>query len=168
MKSDVLSLTSSNEMIIAGCRNGQVYLYDIRQFNQKGILQQSSAICNILPLNSYYLIISSMQHQIQLWDLRFITKSKPILSFHGHVNEYAQHIDMTLNDTQSILIASGQDKYIRFWNINNGKQLDSLLLGPFNDIPISLCWNNLLTSKSSLYGLCIAERNTLYWCSSNK
>lgn len=131
-KSDVFAqgFDSTGNTLFNGSRDGMVRGVDLRANPREArdgshhpIIMQKSPVCCVKILHDdNYLVVSSFNGKIQRWDRRLV---RPVVAYGEHVNQYT-HLSFTLAQDYSLLIAGGQDKLLRIWDLRSGQLLQQL------------------------------------------
>jgi WD40 repeat protein len=112
------SNVTAKPVLLAGCRNGSISLWDLRSNRKAGEFYCLGSVCHMKKIRDCYLISSAMNHQLAMWDLRMIQsnggregkpeygfrKPKPVLTYEGHNNEY-RLIQFALDDSENFLVS---------------------------------------------------------------
>ncbi|KAH7675538.1 WD repeat-containing protein 21A protein [Dioscorea alata] len=159
LKSDVFSLQfdRSGNIVFCGLRKGAILPVDVRvrHFrslrNYAGYRSMSnevqedsnsssmpSAICSLAALKSdeKYLLGSSMDGCIQLFDLRLLRR--PVQSYTGHVNSHS-HLQLGVDPSESFFMSGGEDHFLRIWSIKTGELLFAKNFA--NATLNTICWS---------------------------
>ncbi|RDD40268.1 DDB1- and CUL4-associated factor 4 [Trichoplax sp. H2] len=143
-ESDVFSqaLSMQDPIIYNGTRGGVVQISDLRQANVVvSHVKHESSVSKIKLLNdNNYVLSSSVDGQIKLWDMR--TRSCVITMSHG-CDTYFMNQTFDLDNTESVVSSVGKDFAVRGWNLNNGEELYSFL--PDKCIPLEphlICYSH--------------------------
>lgn len=81
------------------------------------VLTNDVTIFDVRLINELQFIMSGYNNLLQLYDLRMINDN-PVVKYEHHYNVDKYHQINIYND---ILISSGSDDIVRFWNLYNGK-----------------------------------------------
>ncbi|CAJ0825818.1 7245_t:CDS:2 [Entrophospora sp. SA101] len=150
--SDVFSVDFDKNrpsILYAGCRDGQLRIFDIRSSYRKNtlygegpVIKQSSPICHLKQIGSWYIITDGMDGSLSLWDIRkdqngnnSNTRSpsrSPVMEFKGNVNSNNIRMGFAVNSNETIVSVAGQDKRVRFYSLSTGNAIRSPI-GPFED-----------------------------------
>nr|CAG8448432.1 4541_t:CDS:2 [Entrophospora candida]CAG8523726.1 3231_t:CDS:2 [Entrophospora candida] len=150
--SDVFSVDFDKNrpsILYAGCRDGQLRIFDIRSSYRKNsfygegpVIKQSSPICHLKQIGSWYIITDGMDGSLSLWDIRkdqngnnSNTRSpsrSPVMEFKGNVNSNNMRMGFAVNSNETIVSVAGQDKRVRFYSLSTGNAIRSPI-GPFED-----------------------------------
>jgi len=115
------SSSSSSSIVLFGCRNGEIHLWDTREKYSNIIYQHKNSIVAIHNLYSSGLVLTAnsdtdmILHDPRMWSKPFTTK------FPSYQNKYMRN-DVTVNPQGTIIAAGCKDNYVRLWNID-GKLL---------------------------------------------
>ncbi|KAF9524251.1 hypothetical protein CPB83DRAFT_774106 [Crepidotus variabilis] len=132
MKSDVFSISRRHYSIYAGCRNGSIERFDLRESSHSQILfdsrfdqQPRSSVLHLKCLRDNELLVCHQNGELVSFDLRFLASNakNPLQTFEGHVNSYLPTLGLAIDSYQNFLFAAGQDRRVRGWSLRNGIQL---------------------------------------------
>lgn len=87
------------------------------RINTKFVLKNDVGILDVRLINELQFVISGCDNLLNLYDLRMINDN-PVVKYEHHYNNGKYH---QINFYNDILISSGCDDIVRFWNIYNGK-----------------------------------------------
>ena len=171
--SDIFCIEFSHKSPVAylGCRNGNVMCVDIRgkhsKQNKPFIVTEkvrSSATCIKVMQDENYLMTSSIDGLIKMWDVRL---SKSVKEYVGNSNE-TKLIPFVMDSSENIMASAGDDGKTRIWSIQTCEQLKTI--DPANnssdkiDIPpICLGENWALTNNMMALGLGTEDKLMLYF-----
>ncbi|XP_057867377.1 uncharacterized protein LOC131074707 isoform X1 [Cryptomeria japonica] len=106
--------------------------------NPSDAIYMPTAVCSLAALQSddKYLLASSMNGTIKLWDRRLIERGS-VQSYEGNVNSHTM-IQIGVDPTESLLASGGEDGAIRLWNVKTGKLLHTEV--GFSSPVTTICW----------------------------
>ena len=122
-QSDIMTADFSNaHILLCGCRNGDVMLYDIRTSHKNTIkrfqhYKPATGIAKVKTLDMNQVIVSGLRSTLATYDLRYIKRSRPVVEFSGHDNEFDMQVN-SLAISNDILVASQATTGIRMWNLD--------------------------------------------------
>ncbi|XP_046913639.2 uncharacterized protein LOC124494505 [Dermatophagoides farinae] len=83
--------------------------------------RKNSRILDICKLDENRMIISATNHYLAQYDKRmFGRKAKPVVEYGKHYNTSHFH-QINIDRKRNLIISSGSDDIVRFWNIDNGQ-----------------------------------------------
>lgn len=129
--SDVMAVCQHSNTVFAGCRNGTIQLFDLRDSRTRGsnLLDNryqrkgSRFVSHINVIRDWELLISTSAGDLEMFDLRYSASSTPITTFVGHVNSVRNDLGITVDPSNEILLAAGEDRVVRGWSLKSGRPL---------------------------------------------
>ncbi|KAI8827230.1 WD40-repeat-containing domain protein [Fimicolochytrium jonesii] len=127
---------------INGCRNGNIYLFDLREtqthrpttVGAAGAISHvgtgffprahQAAVCALKTLEGARLVSAGIDGSTHMWDLR--NHATPILSFAGQVNSHLM-LNFAVDEGQHVIVAPGEDTHIRAWSLRTGALLSQTI-----------------------------------------
>ncbi|KAL1921829.1 uncharacterized protein VTP21DRAFT_10471 [Calcarisporiella thermophila] len=121
--------------LLAGCRDGRVMLFDVREPNrdlhESGASQKMrgqlairypSSVCEIQSVDGDHLYVGSgMDGALYLFDTRCLRNNHPprppLFSFNGHRNKLSLGLGFAVDSTGTGLAAAGNDGFIRLYTL---------------------------------------------------
>ena len=100
------------------------------------------------PTNPNQFVVSADESFLKLYDVRMFSRSKdgnyrvkPLINYSEHVSTHHIH-QINLDPTTGLLVCSGSDNMVRFWNISTGKMVH--IFQPFpivaNNYPVNVAY----------------------------
>ncbi|KAH9330258.1 hypothetical protein KI387_002366, partial [Taxus chinensis] len=105
--------------------------------NLSDAIYMPSAVCSLTVLHSddKYLLASSMNGTIKLWDRRLVGKGA-VQSYEDNINSHTM-IQIGVDPTETLLASGGEDSAVRLWSIKTGKLLHTAAVSS----PVTTaCW----------------------------
>ncbi|KAG6834608.1 hypothetical protein H0H93_008592 [Arthromyces matolae] len=173
-KSDVFAVRQHNNMIFTGCRNGSILRFDKRLdyhgqklYNDRFLNQQRTSVLHLETIADWQLLISHMNGDLMIFDLRFPRENSPLVQFRGHRNTYTQKLGIALDPSQEFLFAAGEDRQIRGWSVQSGQLLTPPYEQQNTDNPFAQTFPSVIETmqiSSEPEGLCLwaGHDRTLY------
>jgi len=131
-KSDVLAqcFEPTGNILFNASRDGKVRGVDLRADPKEArdgshhpILYDSSPVCCVRSLSDgNYLMTSSFGGKLQRWDRRL---TRPVMSFKEHSNQFSL-LSFTVVGDYSLVLAGGDDKLLRVWDLKSGHLLQQI------------------------------------------
>ncbi|KAG1872376.1 hypothetical protein DFJ58DRAFT_436736 [Suillus subalutaceus] len=125
--SDVFAVAQDNNIIYTGSRAGIVQRFDSRIASTKGdrifndpSTTQNNSVTNLKIFYDWQLLTSNIDGSLAMFDLRFPSNRKPIMSFTGNINSYTTKTPIAADPHEQFLFAAGQDRRIRLWSLRTG------------------------------------------------
>ncbi|CAG8478995.1 252_t:CDS:10 [Cetraspora pellucida] len=120
-----IKTNSDPSAIFAGCRDGRLLLFDVRCNPKKSspngdgpMIKQSSPICNLKQVSSWYVLSDGMDGSLSLWDIRNQRRSQsigestsPVFKYFGHVNSTNRRTGFAVNSNNSV-VAIGSSLFV--------------------------------------------------------
>ena len=111
--SDVFSVEylPLSQVLLSGCRDGSVRLYDTRtsckmkRSQASAELLHASSVCCIQALTTHTVLAADMSGGLKLWDLR---NRQCVQIYKGHRNSYT-HLQFSVDASSGLLCAAGED-----------------------------------------------------------
>lgn len=132
--------TTENNLLAAGGFDGNIYVTNINNVQTKDKKENSTeakkfpghqgvvSCCRFL--NPFYLISSSYDSVILLWDIN--SQGKSINSYHDHSNEVS---GLDVNDTNGNIFTTGSgDTTVKLWDIREKKACVATFKGPEGNV----------------------------------
>ncbi|XP_010492689.1 PREDICTED: DDB1- and CUL4-associated factor 4-like isoform X1 [Camelina sativa] len=128
------------------------------------IYMPSSLTClKTLKTSDQYLMASSMDGTIRLYDQRLVKRGVAVQTYEGHVNSHTR-IEFGIDPTEKFLLSGGEDCYTRIWSIKSGQLLSE---NKFSDsVPSVVCWSTDERQKdrkdSIMYGAWLGSHESIF------
>ncbi|OTF73437.1 hypothetical protein BLA29_006614, partial [Euroglyphus maynei] len=83
---------------------------------------RNSCILDIHKLGENRVIVSGSEHYLAQFDKRMFDRynAKPVIEYEKHYNTSHFH-QINIDRKRNLIISSGSDDIVRFWNIDNGR-----------------------------------------------
>lgn len=132
---------------------------DDRTYSHAKSMQMGSAICSMVLLHSdeTYLLASSMNGNIQLWDRRLVEKG-PVLSYEGNCNSHSM-LQLGIDPSETLFASGGEDCSIRIWSLRSGKLLQTISHLPS---PAYRVCSPIELGRSTTYGWSSTFKDNVY------
>eukprot|EP00898_Chlorokybus_atmophyticus_P009213 jgi/Chlat1/9293/Chrsp99S08495 len=151
-------------VILAGLRNGAIWTIDRRSRGGRGPkarMPGAVTALKALPGDDTYLVASSMDGTMRLWDRRMM---RVVLEYPGHRNTHMM-LPLAVDAKGHFIAAGGEDSQVRVWDVSSGKLLHSVdpLSGPgtaiafTHDVPSKAC--------GAEFGLWVGTNEALHFIS---
>lgn len=176
IESDVLAvdLCEVDSQFLAGCRNGSVRLYDIRDLSKiaqgascKIKFSHGDAVTNVRHIQHHNVLISGLGNKLRLYDLRYC-KENPrhgshLLEYHGYTNEYTIKHPLDVSADGSRIVIANDDNSLQFFDTWTGKRIQHDTLNAPSDTPVTgIKWDRSTQSLLVSGGTAVA-----YWAWNN-
>ncbi|KAK7028107.1 hypothetical protein VNI00_014922 [Paramarasmius palmivorus] len=127
--SDVFSLCNIEEDIIyAGCRNGQISRFDLRITGSKPdalrlpVSKSTPIYLSLLPIPKWEILVGRMDGELCTYDLRFVSttsETTPTRTFRGHVGGVDHRLGsgISVPPDSEYIFAAGDDGRLRCWSL---------------------------------------------------
>ncbi|RWS26613.1 DDB1- and CUL4-associated factor 4-like protein [Leptotrombidium deliense] len=121
-----LKFDSNGKTFFAGTNKGKIHRFDVNVKKEIQTLNlKTRSIVYLHPLqNSNQLIASCHENDLLLVDFRM--PNRHLLSYSGHVND-CKKIPVSVDEAMGIVCCEGKDSVVRFWSLQSGKLLHSLI-----------------------------------------
>ncbi|KDQ62614.1 hypothetical protein JAAARDRAFT_66305 [Jaapia argillacea MUCL 33604] len=136
-QSDVFAVHQNENLVLTGARNGWVKRFDMRIDSPHGqdLLQNKykdcrSSITYLNVINEWRLLTSTVNGDLEMFDLRFPNHTDPLMTFSGHINSYSMKLPVAIDPSSSFIFAAGQDSRVRAWSLHTGEILHPPQGGP--------------------------------------
>ncbi|KAL1195457.1 Katanin p80 WD40 repeat-containing subunit B1-like protein [Cardamine amara subsp. amara] len=108
--------------------------------NPSHVIYMPSSITCLKTLKTYdqYLMASSMDGTIKLYDQRMDKRGGAVQTYEGHVNSHSR-IEFGIDPSERFLISGGVDFYTRIWSIKSGQLLSENKFS--NSVFSAVCWS---------------------------
>ncbi|CAH8320194.1 unnamed protein product [Eruca vesicaria subsp. sativa] len=108
--------------------------------NPSHVFYMPSSITCMKTLKTYdqYLMASSMDGTIKLYDQRMVKGGVAVQTYEGHVNSHTR-IEFGIDPSETFLMSGGEDCYTRIWSIKSGQLLCENKFS--NCVPSVVCWS---------------------------
>ncbi|KAF8097879.1 hypothetical protein N665_0279s0009 [Sinapis alba] len=108
--------------------------------NPSHVLYMPSSLTCMKALKTYdqYLMASSMDGTIKLYDQRMVKRGVAVQTYEGHVNSHTR-IEFGIDPSERFLMSGGEDCYTRIWSIKSGQLLSENKFS--NSVPSVVCWS---------------------------
>ncbi|CAF1887502.1 unnamed protein product [Brassica napus] len=108
--------------------------------NPSHVLYMPSSLTCMKTLKTYdqYLMASSMDGTIKLYDQRMVKRGVAVQTYEGHVNSHTR-IEFGIDPSERFLMSGGEDCYTRIWSIKSGQLLSENKFS--NSVPSVVCWS---------------------------
>jgi len=139
-QSDVFALHQEESLVYTGSRNGSIRRFDTRTRAPGSTLlsevftRSSNSITYLNVIRDWQLLVSTMSGTIEIFDVRYLQGTRPLLALLGHVNSYQPKLPHAITPSQCHFFAAGLDNRIRGWSLLTGEPL-SCLGSPGNPAP---------------------------------
>ncbi|KAI9443186.1 hypothetical protein H4582DRAFT_1166474 [Lactarius indigo] len=141
-QSDVFALHQEESLVYTGSRNGSIRRFDTRTrapgptLLSEVFTKSSDSITYLNVIMDWQLLVSTIRGTIEIFDVRYLQGSRPLLALLGHVNSYQPKLPHAITPSQSHLFAAGLDGRIRGWSLLTGEPLSSPAVSPFSTMEI--------------------------------
>ncbi|KAH9415806.1 uncharacterized protein LOC113791533 [Dermatophagoides pteronyssinus] len=118
---------SGDDCAVIGYSDGTIEFVDLNQI--RNCLQKqrnshrprNSCILDIHKLGENRVIVSGSEHYLAQFDKRmFGRNAKSVIEYENHYNTSYFH-QINIDQKRNLIISSGSDDIVRFWNIDNGR-----------------------------------------------
>ncbi|KAH9080574.1 hypothetical protein EDB83DRAFT_995340 [Lactarius deliciosus] len=139
-QSDVFALHQEESLVYTGSRNGSIRRFDTRTrapgptLLSEEFTKSSNSITYLNVIKDWQLLVSTIRGTIEIFDVRYLQGSRPLLALLGHVNSYQPKLPHAITPSQSHFFAAGLDGHIRGWSLLTGEPLSCSSTSPL-DIP---------------------------------
>uniref|UniRef100_M4E4B2 Uncharacterized protein n=1 Tax=Brassica campestris TaxID=3711 RepID=M4E4B2_BRACM len=108
--------------------------------NPSHVLYMPSSLTCMKTLKTYdqYLMASSMDGTIKLYDQRMVKRGVAVQTYEGHVNSHTR-IEFGIDPSERFLMSGGEDCCTRIWSIKSGQLLSENKFS--NSVPSVVCWS---------------------------
>ncbi|KAL0730065.1 hypothetical protein Bca4012_026158 [Brassica carinata] len=108
--------------------------------NPSHVLYMPSSLTCMKTLKTYdqYLMASSMDGTIKLYDQRMVKRGVAVQTYEGHVNSHTR-IEFGIDPSERFLMSGGEDCFTRIWSIKSGQLLSENKFS--NSVPSVVCWS---------------------------
>lgn len=159
--SDVLSVSLDNNLVYAGTRNGFVNRFDSRlsQKNHQTILnyrfrRSPNSITHLNAIHQHALLVSTIQGDLEVHDLRFMRESEPLLQLSGHVCSSVTKLGLAIDPSEDFVFAAGQDHRLRGWSLRTGRRIPAQ---PINSRAAINHWQEAPAEQTRLFDVLFDE-----------
>jgi WD repeat-containing protein 21A len=128
-QSDVFALHQEESLVYTGSRNGSIRRFDTRTRASGTTLlsevftESSNSITYLNVIKDWQLLVSTICGTIEIFDVRYLQGTRPLLALPGHVNSYQPKLPHAITPSQSHFFAAGLDNRIRGWSLLTGEPL---------------------------------------------
>ncbi|KAJ4910619.1 Transducin/WD40 repeat-like superfamily protein [Raphanus sativus] len=133
--------------------------------NPSHVLYMPSSLTCMKTLKTYdqYLMASSMDGTIKLYDQRMVKRGVAVQTYEGHVNSHTR-IEFGIDPSERFLMSGGEDCYTRIWSIKSGQLLSENKFS--NSVPSVVCWSAVDGQSewkdSIVHGAWLGSREAIY------
>ncbi|KAI9465522.1 hypothetical protein BJY52DRAFT_587734 [Lactarius psammicola] len=141
-QSDVFALHQEESLVYTGSRNGSIRRFDTRTrvpgptLLSEVYTKSSNSITYLNVIKDWQLLVSTIRGTIEIFDVRYLQGSRPLLALLGHVNSYQPKLPHAITPSQSHFFAAGLDGRIRGWSLLNGEPLACPATSPLSIVEI--------------------------------
>lgn len=141
-QSDVFALHQEESLVYTGSRNGSIRRFDTRTrapgptLLSEEFTKSSNSITYLNVIKDWQLLVSTIRGTIEIFDVRYLQGSRPLLALLGHVNSYQPKLPHAITPSQSHFFAAGLDGRIRGWSLLTGEPLSCSSTSPFSIMEI--------------------------------
>jgi len=179
--SDIFTVQQHDTLVYTGARNGTIARFDMRTDKPHGLQLFSprypgssfNPVTYLDLIRDSEMLISRMNGDLALYDLRFPKIGIPLKTFQGHYNEYTQKLGIAVDPSSNFLFAAGQDNHIRAWSLRTASPILPTDISPSHDVrssPLSVRYTKpivamQITEESEGMCLYVASDSDLdqYW-----
>ncbi|KAI0269801.1 hypothetical protein BC834DRAFT_571988 [Gloeopeniophorella convolvens] len=142
-QSDVFALHQEENLVYAGARNGSVTRFDTRERASVGtalldgaFARAHNSVTYLRVVREWQLLASTIRGNIEIFDVRAVRGTRPLMALAGHVNAYQPSLMMrplqphAVTPSEDYLFAAGLDHHIRGWSLRTGEPLSSAAAAP--------------------------------------
>ena len=123
----------SPTLLTSGCRNGAVWLYDIRSQGKTLRIQHPSSVTHVKQADEWRLVIAGLQSNLHTYDLRFPKISdkhlndtnitNPYLSYPNHTNSAHPSLGFDVSPSLGLVAAATDECEVQLFEIWTGKEV---------------------------------------------
>ncbi|KAI0251976.1 hypothetical protein BJV78DRAFT_382540 [Lactifluus subvellereus] len=130
-QSDVFAVHQEENLVYAGARNGTIKRFDARtRAPGRNLLgdvfaESSNSITYLNIIRDWQLLVSTIRGAIEIFDIRYLYGTRPLMALPGHVNSYQPNLPHAITPSQDYFFAAGLDNRIRGWSLLTGETLSS-------------------------------------------
>ncbi|VVB14912.1 unnamed protein product [Arabis nemorensis] len=108
--------------------------------NPSHVIYMPSSLTCLKTLKTYdqYLMASSMDGTMKLYDQRMVKRGVAVQTYEGHVNSHSR-IEFGIDPSERFLMSGGDDCYTRIWSIKSGQLLSQNKFS--NSVTSVVCWS---------------------------
>ncbi|KAF8262274.1 hypothetical protein EI94DRAFT_716681 [Lactarius quietus] len=134
--SDVFALHQEENLVYTGSRNGAIRRFDTRTRAPGPTLlsdvftRSSNSITYVNVIKDWQLLVSTIRGTIEIFDVRYLQRTQPLLALLGNVNSYQPKLPHAITPSQSHFFAAGLDHRIRGWSLVTGEPLSCPTTSP--------------------------------------
>jgi len=134
--SDVFALHQEENLVYTGSRNGAIRRFDTRTRAPGPTLlsdvftRSSNSITYVNVIKDWQLLVSTIRGTIEIFDVRYLQRTQPLLALLGNVNSYQPNLPHAITPSQSHFFAAGLDHRIRGWSLVTGEPLSCPTTSP--------------------------------------
>uniref|UniRef100_A0A1J3GUW9 DDB1-and CUL4-associated factor 4 n=1 Tax=Noccaea caerulescens TaxID=107243 RepID=A0A1J3GUW9_NOCCA len=120
--------------------------------NPSRVVYMPTSLTCLKTLKTYdqYLMASSMDGTIKLFDQRMVKRGVAVQKYEGHKNSHTR-IEFGIDPSERFLISGGEDCYTRIWSIKSGQLLSANKFS--NTVPAVVCWSSVERQRESKDGI---------------
>ncbi|KAH8998613.1 hypothetical protein EDB92DRAFT_1836182 [Lactarius akahatsu] len=162
-QSDVFALHQEESLVYTGSRNGSIRRFDTRTrapgltLLSEEFTKSSNSITYLNVIKDWQLLVSTIRGTIEIFDVRYLQGSRPLLALLGHVNSYQPKLPHAITPSQSHFFAAGLDGRIRGWSLLTGEPLSCSSTSPFSIMEIPGHQTHAVDTPTSLFAVMFEE-----------
>ena len=138
-KSDVLAVRwLSPKLLLGGCRNGNVLLYDQRVEKDVQALYHPSGVVRLRVVDEHRVVVAGMEDQLHTYDLRYLStvpaeprplrpanirRTVPYISYSAYRNSSYCFLGFDASSSLGLIAAATEDKKIKMLELWTGKEI---------------------------------------------
>ncbi|CAH2072527.1 unnamed protein product [Thlaspi arvense] len=133
--------------------------------NPSRVIYMPSSLTCLKTLKTYdqYLMASSMDGTIKLYDQRMVKRGVAVQTYEGHVNSHTR-IEFGIDPSERFLMSGGDDCYTRIWSIKSGQLLSENKFS--NTVPSVVLWSDVERktdwNDSIVHGAWLGSREAIF------
>ncbi|ESQ41727.1 hypothetical protein EUTSA_v10015915mg, partial [Eutrema salsugineum] len=133
--------------------------------NPSRVIYMPKSLTCLKTLKTYdqYLMASSMDGTIKLYDQRMVKRGVAVQTYVGHVNSHTR-IEFGIDPSERFLMSGGDDCYTRIWSIKSGQLLSENKFS--NTVPSVVCWSAVEGQRdlkdSIVHGAWLGSREAIF------